>query len=160
MKLSTRARYGLRALVELAGHYGQGATNMQEIADKQGLSRKYLDTLFNTLKVAGLVVSRRGAGGGWELTRPPETIRLSEILIPLEGSLGLVQCVDFPNSCSKHDFCNARELYAEIQGAILDVLARYTLADMRNRQCELDHRINGSALEPDLCGQEHEPPTG
>ncbi len=151
MNLSTRARYGLRAMVELAGHYGQGSTNMQAIAEGQGLPRKYLDTLFNALKVSGLVISRRGVGGGWELTRPPAEIRLSEILIPLEGSLGLVQCVDFPHTCAKHDCCNARELYTEMQAAILDVIDRYTLADMYDRQCKLEEKVNGVPLDSDFC---------
>jgi len=138
-------------MVELASHYGNGTTNMQEIAEKQGLSRKYLDTLFNTLKVAGLVVSRRGVGGGWELTRPPDEIRVSEILLPLEGSMGLVQCVDLPRTCAKHDACNARELYQEMQAALLGVLDRYTIADLHSRQIELDGDSDSHSLEPDLC---------
>ena len=157
MRLSTRSRYGLRAMVELASHYGNGTTNMQEIAEKQGLSRKYLDTLFNTLKVAGLVVSRRGVGGGWELTRPPDQIRVSEVLLPLEGSMGLVQCVDFPGTCSRHDVCNARELYLEMQTALLGVLDNYTIADMHARQLELSSNGNGHRLEHDLCTPGGEP---
>ncbi len=141
MKLSTRARYGLRALIELAGHYGDGATNMQAIADRQALSRKYLDTLFNSLKVAGLVMSRRGVGGGWELTRHPDKIGVGEILLALEGSLGLVQCVDFPDTCQRNDCCVTRELYVELNQAIFEVLNQYSLSYLQLRQSKLDEHF-------------------
>jgi len=143
MKLSTRARYGLRAVVELAGRHGQGTTNMQEIADQQQISRKYLDTLFGSLKVAGLVVSRRGLGGGWELTRPPDQIQLADVFQALEGSLSLVPCVEFPDSCPRSQVCVARELYVELMESFTRVLGRYTLADVHARQVDLDALFEG-----------------
>ncbi len=125
---------------------------MQDIADRQCLSRKYLDTLFNSLKVAGLVMSRRGVGGGWELTRPPEKIGIGEVLLALEGSLGLVQCVDYPETCDRNSCCVTRELYVEINQAISDVLNQYTLSYLQQRQSRLDELFGpGEAGQTDSC---------
>ncbi len=138
VKLSTRTRYGLRAVVELATRHGHGTTSMQEIADNQELSRKYLDTLFNSLKVAGIASSRRGLGGGWELTRPPDQVHLGEVVEALEGSLGLVACVEQPQLCVRSETCVTRELYAEMNGAIRAVLERYTIDDLVQRRAVLE----------------------
>jgi Rrf2 family protein len=140
-------------MVELASHHGQGPLNMQEIADRQQVSRKYLDTLFNSLKVAGLVVSRRGLGGGWELTRAPAVIQAGEILDALEGSLSLVQCVEFPDTCARVGSCVTRELYVEIDEAIRGVLVRHTLADLLQRRQVLDALADG-VTSGDLCAPE------
>jgi len=151
MKLSTRSRYGLRAIVELAARHGTGTTSMQEIADAQQVSRKYLDTLFYSMKMAGLVVSRRGLGGGWELTRPPDRIGAIEVLEALEGSLSLVQCVEFPDTCAKTPSCVTRELFVELDEAIRTVLGRRTLADLVRRREELDALAPGGADTDDGC---------
>lgn len=150
MKLSTRSRYGLRAVVELAAYHGNGPTNLQDIADSQQVSRKYLDTMFNSLKVAGLAMSRRGLHGGWVLTRPPEQIQLTDVMQALEGSLGLVPCVDYPDTCARKEGCFTRDLYVEIHEAIVHVLQRYTLADLVQRRSELDGLID-SLPGDDLC---------
>ncbi len=109
-------------------HHGSGPTSLQSIADSQQVSRKYLDTMFNSLKIAGLAMSRRGIGGGWILTRPPGEISLRDVMLALEGSLGLVPCVDNPDTCAQLPTCVTRDIYVEINHAIIDVLARYTLA--------------------------------
>jgi Rrf2 family transcriptional regulator, cysteine metabolism repressor len=151
MKLSTRSRYGLRAIVELASRHGEGTTSMQQIASAQQVSRKYLDTLFYSMKMAGLVVSRRGLGGGWELTRPPKAITAVEVLEALEGSLALVQCVEFPDTCIKTESCVTRELYVELDEAIRAVLSRRTLADLVARREELDALAPTGADDDDGC---------
>jgi Rrf2 family transcriptional regulator, cysteine metabolism repressor len=151
MKLSTRSRYGLRAIVELAARHGSGTTSMQEIAQAQQVSRKYLDTLFYSMKMAGLVVSRRGLGGGWELTRAPASITAVEVLEALEGSLSLVQCVEFPDTCAKTPSCVTRELFAELDEAIRKVLGRRTLADLVARREELDALAPAEAAGDDGC---------
>lgn len=151
MKLSTRSRYGLRALMELAKHYGEGTISVSTIAEQQGISQKYLDTLFNSLKVAGLAMSRRGPGGGWQLTRPPDQIHLSEVLPALEGSFALVQCVEFPHTCASTPTCAAREVYVAIHEAIQGVLESYNLAELEQRHEALEALANGSVTGVDLC---------
>ncbi len=151
MKLSTRSRYGLRALVELAGHHGEGPLNMRDIAAQQNISHKYLDAVFNALKVAGLAISRRGPGGGWQLTRAPETIRLSEVIPALEGSLGFVPCVDFPDTCVRHEICPTREVYEAMHEAVIGALDRFSLADLYRRKIDLEALISHDGEGADLC---------
>ncbi len=151
MKLSTKSRYGIRALMELAGHYGNGTIAVREIAEDQQISWKYLETLFNSLKVAGLIMSRRGPGGGWALTRPPEEIRLGEVIHALEGAMEVVPCVEHPETCARTDYCATREVYMEINAAILGVLDRYTLDDLYRRKIELDALAPPTTEGVDLC---------
>lgn len=89
MRLATKGRYGVKALFELAYHYGSGPLSLKEIADRQGLSEHYLEQIAAPLRRAGLVTSVRGAQGGYTLGRPPETITVGEILRALEGPLEL-----------------------------------------------------------------------
>ena len=151
MRLSTRSRYGLRALLVLAERHGMGPTSAAKIAQQQGLSQKYLETLFSSLKIAELTMSRRGPGGGWQLTRPPEEIRLSEVLPALEGSFGLVECVDFPHTCSRTESCAAREIYVKIHEAIGTVLEGYTLAELQQRDGELSALLGCLPEGPSPC---------
>ena len=101
MKLSTRGRYGVRLMLDLALHYGEGPIFLKDIAERQGISEKYLWQLINPLKTTGLINSQRGAHGGYVLGKAPERISLKEILQILEGSLCLVDCVDNPSFCER-----------------------------------------------------------
>ncbi len=97
MKFSTRARYGARALIELAKHQGQGPLPLKQIAQCQHIPLKYLEQIAMVLKSAKLIKSIRGPSGGYTLGRPPDTIHLLEIIETLEGSLGFVNCVKDPS---------------------------------------------------------------
>lgn len=130
MKMSTRGRYGLRAMLELARCFGRSPVLMGTLAQREGLSRKYLHALLTALKSAGLVHAVRGAGGGFVLARAPSEIRLSEILYALEGPLSLVDCVADTRACGKASRCTARRVWQELSGAIEDVLANVTLEDL------------------------------
>ena len=113
MKLSTRGRYGVRLMLELALHYGEGPVLLKDIAERQGISEKYLWQLINPLKTTGLVNSRRGAHGGYVLGKPPEAISLKAILQILEGPLCLVDCVDNPSLCKRSLSCISRDIWGE-----------------------------------------------
>ena len=128
--MSTRGRYGLRAMLELARRFGESPVLMASLAETEGLSRKYLHTLLTALKSAGLVRSIRGAGGGFVLARPPSEIRLDDVLHTLEGPLCLVECVEDKRVCDKSDRCTARRVWQELSGAIEDLLANVTLEDL------------------------------
>lgn len=140
MKLSTRGRYGLRAMMELARRHGGGPVLTSDIAAIQDVSAKYLHALLNTLRTAGLVRSIRGAKGGFVLAREPSDIHLKEIVLALEGSLGIVDCVQTPELCGKAEECPARRLWDEVRDAISDVLTKYTLDDLARSQIEGSHR--------------------
>ena len=134
MRLSTRSRYGLRALFELAQHYGEGPIMTQGIADRQNVSRKYLDAIFAALRTTGLVRSRRGAGGGHELARPPDKITLGDVIRSLEGAPLLLECVSAQDICARAESCVAREVWTEVESAINGVLDEITLSDLLARQ--------------------------
>ena len=130
MRISTRGRYGLRALLELARRFGEAPVLMSTLAQRQGLSRKYLHALLTALKSADLVHSVRGPGGGFVLARPPAQIKLSEILHAAEGPLSLVDCVADRRACNKAKRCPARRVWRDLAGAIEGVLANITLGDL------------------------------
>ncbi len=136
MKLSTRGRYGVRLMVDLALHYGDGPIYLKNIAERQGISEKYLWQLINPLKTTGLVSSTRGAHGGYALGRAPEDISLKEILKVLEGSLCLVECVDNPSFCERSTSCVSRDIWGEASKNLQQTLENTTLAEMVSRQKE------------------------
>ncbi|MCX8126365.1 MAG: Rrf2 family transcriptional regulator, partial [Dehalococcoidia bacterium] len=105
MKLSTRVRYGMRAMVDLSAHYGERPQLIRDIARRQGISQHYLEQIIIVLKSAGLVKSIRGAKGGIILARAPSQIKLSEVMKVLEGSTAPVECVDDAAVCSRSPSC-------------------------------------------------------
>jgi len=102
-------------MIELALHHGAGPVLLKEIAERQGISEKYLWHLINPLKTTGLVNSIRGAHGGYVLGKAPEAITLKEILQVLEGSLCLVDCVDNPSLCERSSSCVSRDIWGRRQ---------------------------------------------
>jgi len=130
MRISTRGRYGLRAMYELAQRFGDGPVRLETLADRQDLSRKHLHALLSLLKKAGLVRSVRGPGGGFLLTRQPGQIGLGEVLQALEGPLALVHCVPDKRVCDKSTRCAARRVWQRLTDAIDDAFDEVTLEDM------------------------------
>jgi Rrf2 family protein len=137
MKISTRGRYGTRAMLELALHYGrEGPVLLREIARRQQISERYLERIMATLVSAGLVRSLRGQHGGFNLARPPGKIKLSEIIQVVEGSLAPVACVETPQVCSRVEICVTREVWTKLKKAMMEVLENITLQDLARRQKE------------------------
>ena len=141
MKLSTRGRYGVRLMLELALHYGEGPVLLRNIAKRQGISEKYLWHLINPLKSMGLIKSIRGAHGGYVLGKEPAEINLRDILRILEGSLCLVDCVENPSSCDRSDTCITRDIWSETSKNISQTLESVTLEKMVDKQ---KHRGEGA----------------
>lgn len=134
MKLSTRARYGTRLLVDLALHYDEQPVLMKDIAQRQEISLPYLQHLATPLVAGGIVLTTRGAKGGVSLSRPPGEIRLSEVIRLLEGSIAPVDCVTNPDICARSDLCVTRDIWCEMQEAIHELLESTTLQDLAERQ--------------------------
>jgi Rrf2 family protein len=130
MKLSTRGRYGVRLMLELAIHYKDGPILLKDISKNQEVSLKYLGQLIMPLKIAGLVKSARGAHGGYFLSMPPEKIKLGEIVNALEGVLCIVECINSPEICDRSGKCAARDVWSELNHRMIDILNSYTLQDM------------------------------
>jgi len=133
MKLSSRSRYGLRAILELAVEYGNGPLQIKTIAEREDISNKYLEQLVAMLKASGLVRSIRGPKGGYELTRPPGDVKLSEVFTTLEGPVVAVECLEHPEFCPRCTECVTRQVWAKMQSAIMDVLESMTLQDLVNK---------------------------
>ncbi|NTV90485.1 MAG: Rrf2 family transcriptional regulator [Clostridiales bacterium] len=129
MKLSTKGRYGLMAMLDLATNGSDGQVALKSIAERQELSENYLEQLFSSLKKANLVTSIRGAQGGYMLASDMHSITVGDILRALEGSLSPVDCVDDDShsSCSRYEFCVTRTLWERIRDSINQVVDTTTL---------------------------------
>ena len=134
MKLSTKGRYGTRLMIDLASHFGQGPILLRDIATRQEVSEKYLWHTIPPLKNAGLIVTTRGAHGGYELAKPPHAITLKDIIVVLEGPINLVECVETIDSCHRINICVTRDVWKEVSEKISETLESMTLADMVERQ--------------------------
>ncbi|MGD0235218.1 MAG: RrF2 family transcriptional regulator, partial [Syntrophorhabdales bacterium] len=137
MKISTKGRYGLRAMMDIA-MYGQNGLPvlLPDIVKRQDISGKYLEQIFSTLHGAGLVNTVRGRKGGYLLTRPPHKIRLKEIITVLEGPCILVDCVTDQAACPKSDKCAARDIWTLLSNKMDELLTGFTLADIVKMQNE------------------------
>ncbi len=133
MKLSTRTRYGIRAVIELAQHEEKRPLQLKAIAERQDISVKYLEQLMSMLRSSGLLRSIRGAKGGYILARPPEQINLSEIFRCLEGPVTTAECTENGDYCERSADCVAREVWIEVEAAIQKILRSITLADLVKR---------------------------
>ena len=130
MKISTKGRYALRLMVDLALNNTGEPISLKDIARRQEISDKYLEQIIHQLSKAGFVQSARGAQGGYRLTRTPEEYTIGEILRTVEGSLAPVSCLDCKTPCDQVDSCITIGLYKKIQQAIDGVVDHTTLHDM------------------------------
>ncbi len=130
MKLSTRGRYAVRAMVDLAQNYGKVPVVLSAVARRQEISEQYLQHLMGSLKVAGLVKSSRGASGGFNLARDPELIKVGDIIHAVEGSTALVDCVDDSSSCARAIDCRTRQIWVKATEAMDGVFNSFSLKDL------------------------------
>jgi Rrf2 family protein len=136
MRISTKIRYGTRAMLELASHYGEGPIELKEIARKEDISLKYLEQVINPLRAAGLVKTIRGSKGGYSLAKPPSEICLYDVIETLEGPLNLIECLRDPKACQKVPSCVTRDIWREVSDSISKIFYSVTLEDMVNRKRE------------------------
>ena len=130
MKLSTRGRYGIHAMYDLAVHYGDGPQSIKSIAERQTIPEAYLEQLIALLRREGLVISNRGAQGGYRLSREPGNITVGEVLRVLEGNLNLVDCLLEEDSCGKSCACPSRIVWMKIRDGLNAIVDGITLQDM------------------------------
>lgn len=149
MKLSLKGEYALRALLVLALGYkdDDSVVRIQEISKKQNIPKRFLEQILNDLRTAGIVESRRGIAGGYRLRRSPARITLAEIIRTVEGPLAPVSCVSerfyAKCSCPDESRCAVRSVMKEVRDAIVDVMDRLTLAELRDRSMKLDQEPAG-----------------
>ena len=135
MKISTRGRYALRLMMDVASHDQEGCVSLKDAAARQGISLKYLEQIAGTLSKAGVLQSVRGAQGGYRLSRPPEKCTVGSILRLTEGSLAPVSCLAGPeNLCNECGECPTLDFWTGLYAVINDYIDRYTLADLLAEQ--------------------------
>lgn len=132
MKISTKGRYGLRIMLDLAEHDGDKPRMISQICKAQNLSPKYVSRLVIALRKSGMIYSIRGAGGGYKLKRKPMHITLLEIVEAMEGPISIVGCVACPKSCAKSGDCAARRTWCSLNKRIRGVFEHITLQDILN----------------------------
>ena len=130
MKFSTKTRYGIRAMLELALNESDKPLSITVIAERQGIPEAYLEQLMGLLKKSGLVVSVRGAQGGYLLSRSPAEITVGEVLRTLEGELGLVDCLTEEDACHKACSCPTRVVWKKLRDGLNEIVDGITLQDM------------------------------
>ena len=134
MKLSTRGRYGIHAMYDLAVNYGDGPQSIKCIAERQDVPEAYLEQLIAVLRRAKLVISNRGAQGGYRLAREPKEITVGDVLRALEGGLNLVDCLEEDDACGKSCACPSRIVWMKIRDGLNQVVDGITLQDMVDDQ--------------------------
>ena len=134
MRLSTKARYAARALVEVAVAYPDSTASVADIAEKQRISPKYLEHIMASLRSVGIVKAVRGMHGGYALARAPASITLKQVFRALEGSAAPVYCVDHPDSCPMEGVCPTRDTWVEMKESIERVLEDTTVQDLLERR--------------------------
>ncbi len=146
MRIPMRVDYGVRALVELALHYGEGPVQTSEIAARQCIPESYLERLMTTLNRFGFVQSRRGPQGGHYLAMDPSAINLSMVMTTLEGNASPLDCFTYPADCVFADCCAQQEIWKSVEESIQNVLSNITLAHLAQRQ----RYLSGQAVGVDL----------
>lgn len=151
MKLSTKTRYGVRALFDMAYHAGTLPVQIKDISRRQAISPRYLEQIFQELKKAGLLRSRRGPQGGYNLARKPEEITLGQIVNATEGRTSLVDCTDEKRgrkkNCDFDNLCVTQGVWREAARRLDDYFASVSLKDLCDEatklglEKELDHRF-------------------
>jgi len=133
MKVSTRGEYGVRAMVALAKNFGEGPMSISAVARESSVPYAYLEQLIVPLRRAGLVESKRGAQGGYVLSRAPETMRVGEIYRVMEGPVAPMECVSEDESeqtCPLIDNCETRPVWLKVRDSIVEAIDSMTLADL------------------------------
>ena len=130
MKLSTRGRYGIHAMYDLALYAEGGPQSIKAIAEREGIPEAYLEQLIAVLKREKLVTSTRGAQGGYMLARGPAQITVGEVLRALEGGLGLVECLDEEDACGKSCACPSRIVWLKLRDGLNAIMDGISLQDM------------------------------
>lgn len=138
MKLTTKMRYGTRAMLDLAVRYNNGPTSLRDVAERQDVSLKYLERLFTSLQASGLVRAVRGAKGGYQLSKSPGKVTLRQLYEILEGSNPLVDCTTNPQVCDRSEMCVTLPVWAQLYDVCMETLESITLEDLVHRAQQVE----------------------
>lgn len=130
MKLTTKCRYGSRAILEIARSHSRVPVKRKDIAKTQKLSPSYLENILISLKNSGIIDARRGANGGYVLTRDPSEISLLDVILALEGTMAPVECLENDSACERIGRCSTRKIWKKMQEARENVLRSVSVSDL------------------------------
>ena len=145
MRISTKGRYAVRVMLDLAVNNTGEYIKVKQIADRQGISEKYLEQIIAILNKAGFVKSTRGAQGGYRLSRDPAEYTVGQILRLTEGSLNPVPCLDICGGevdCLRYDTCETVEVWKQLADAINGVVDNVTIADLAEKHAKRMESMN------------------
>ena len=153
MKLSTRGRYGLRAMIDIAQYSGIQTVSISDICKRPSISESYLEQIIAVLKKSGLLVSKRGAGDGYLLTRPMEEISVGDILRALEGGLEPVECpaLKEESGCRSADTCVTKYVWKRINDSINDTVDKIMLSELVDTSIKVSDNRNESNSDRECC---------
>ena len=138
MKISTKGRYALRMMIDLAEHQGEGFVSLKDIAARQGISKKYLEQIIPILNRSDFLQANRGSQGGYRLAKAPKDYTVKDVLELTEGSLSPVACLDtMPVGCERSETCVTLPLWKGLAEVIENYLDSVTLQDLLERQTEM-----------------------
>ena len=139
MIVSTKGRYALRVMVDLAEHHNEERIPLKEVAERQQISQKYIEAIMTLLSKNGLVNGVHGKGGGYKLSRKPEEYKVGEILRITEGTLAPVSCLECGAApCPKKERCRTLPMWEKLDALISDFFDSITIADLCNKNCPDD----------------------
>ncbi|HDR90443.1 MAG TPA: Rrf2 family transcriptional regulator [Bacteroidetes bacterium] len=138
MKFSTKTRYGIRTMMEIARHTGHEGIYQKDIAEKQNLSVKYLDHIIHALKVAGLITPVRGRKSGYILTRPPSEISMLDIHLAFDPGIHVIDCLSEHVHCNKNGHCAAQGFWESLNHLVIDHFSTTSLEDLVHEQQKMD----------------------
>lgn len=130
MKISTKTRYGMRFMIDLAQNEGEGCVALKDVAERQGISKKYLEQVVAPLVAAELLTVTRGNQGGYRLARPASEITLADVVAASEDGLDLLDCMGALSACERAEDCPSRRVWGGLQNALTGYLEGRTLADV------------------------------
>lgn len=138
MKISTKGRYALRMLIDLAQHQTDGFIALKDIAERQSISKKYLEQIVPLLNNSGLLITNRGYQGGYRLAKKPSACTVGDILRLTEGSLAPVSCLEYvPNTCTRQDICATLPIWQGLHKVVNDYLDSITLQNILDSTSDL-----------------------
>ncbi|MFT0848538.1 RrF2 family transcriptional regulator [Actinomycetaceae bacterium L2_0104] len=141
MLVSTKGRYALRVMIDLAENQTVGYIPLKEIAERQDISEKYLESILKTLVRANVLAGQRGKGGGYRLTKDPSDYTVASILLLTEGSLAPVACLDEATPCPNHDKCRTLAMWQDLHRLIEEFFTGITIADLASSSAPGDNYV-------------------
>ncbi len=133
MRLTTKGRYAVTAMLDLSFHHDEGPITLADIAERQGISLSYLEQLFSRMRKRGLVFSVRGPGGGYSLAHPAKEISIAQIISAVDESVDTTRCHGAHN-CQNNELCLTHDLWEDLSSRIHEYLSQITLGDLMDRQ--------------------------